>query len=229
MSIFTDLITIWRKENLLSQAWEESLEMLDLSHNMFVKAVKKSKKQENLSVLKELKNRDKEINKYQREVRRKIVTHFSLQNDINDISSIMVLMNMVIDIERIGDYSKNILDLAIYYPEKLNTKHLHPELHEIEQVVKSRFDKTIDAIQTEDIELANKLLKGFKKQVTTASDRIVNNIISGELNLDTGSEAAAIALYARYLKRIGSHLKNITTTVINPIDSIGYQSKRISE
>lgn len=229
MSIFTDLITIWRKENLLSQAWEESLEMLDLSHNMFVKAVKKSKKQENLSVLKELKNRDKEINKYQREVRRKIVTHFSLQNDINDISSIMVLMNMVIDIERIGDYSKNILDLAIYYPEKLNTKHLHPELHEIEQVVKSRFDKTIDAIKTEDFELANKLLKGFKKQVTTASDRIVNNIISGELNLDTGSEAAAIALYARYLKRIGSHLKNITTTVINPIDSIGYQSKRISE
>ena len=229
MSIFTDLITIWRKENLLSQAWEESLEMLDLSHNMFVKAVKKSKKQENLSVLKELKNRDKEINKYQREVRRKIITHFSLQNDINDISSIMVLMNMVIDIERIGDYSKNILDLAIYYPEKLNTKHLHPELHEIEQVVKSRFDKTIDAINTEDIELANKLLKGFKKQVTTASDRIVNNIISGELNLDTGSEAAAIALYARYLKRIGSHLKNITTTVINPIDSIGYQSKGISE
>ncbi len=229
MSIFTDLITIWRKENLLSQAWEESLEMLDLSHNMFVKAVKKSKKQENLSVLKELKNRDKEINKYQREVRRKIITHFSLQNDINDISSIMVLMNMVIDIERIGDYSKNILDLAIYYPEKLNTKHLHPELHEIEQVVKSRFDKTIDAINTEDIELANKLLKGFKKQVTSASDRIVNNIISGELNLDTGSEAAAIALYARYLKRIGSHLKNITTTVINPIDSIGYQSKGISE
>ena len=52
MSIFTELITIWRKENLLSQAWEESLEMLDLSHNMFVKAVKKSKKQENLSVLK---------------------------------------------------------------------------------------------------------------------------------------------------------------------------------
>ena len=47
MSIFTELITIWRKENLLSQAWEESLEMLDLSHNMFVKAVKKSKKQEN--------------------------------------------------------------------------------------------------------------------------------------------------------------------------------------
>lgn len=225
MSIFTEILSVWRKEDLLSEAWEKSLEMLDLSHNMFVKAVKKSKKQESLSVLKQLKNRDKEINKYQREVRRKIITHFSLQNNINDISSIMVLMNMVVDIERIGDYSKNILDLAIYYPERLNTKILHPELHEIEQVVKSRFDKTVDAIKTEDIELASKLIKGFKKQVTTASDRIVNNIISGELNLESGSESAAIVLYARYLKRIGSHLKNITTTIINPIDSIGYQLK----
>ena len=225
MSIFTEILSVWRKEDLLSEAWEKSLEMLDLSHNMFVKAVKKSKKQESLSVLKQLKNRDKEINKYQREVRRKIITHFSLQNNINDISSIIVLMNMVVDIERIGDYSKNILDLAIYYPERLNTKILHPELHEIEQVVKSRFDKTVDAIKTEDVELASTLIKGFKKQVTTASDRIVNNIISGELNLESGSESAAIVLYARYLKRIGSHLKNITTTVINPIDSIGYQLK----
>ena len=225
MSIFTEIISVWRKEDLLSEAWEKSLEMLDLSHNMFVKAVKKSKKQESLSVLKQLKNRDKEINKYQREVRRKIITHVSLQNNINDISSIMVLMNMVVDIERIGDYSKNILDLAIYYPERLNTKILHPELHEIEQVVKSRFDKTVDAIKMEDVEIASKLIKGFKKQVTTASDRIVNNIISGELNLESGSESAAIVLYARYLKRIGSHLKNITTTVINPIDSIGYQLK----
>ena len=225
MSIFTEILSVWRKEDLLSEAWEKSLEMLDLSHNMFVKAVKKSKKQESLSVLKQLKNRDKEINKYQREVRRKIITHVSLQNNINDISSIMVLMNMVVDIERIGDYSKNILDLAIYYPERLNTKILHPELHEIEQVVKSRFDKTVDAIKTEDVELASKLIKGFKKQVTTASDRIVNNIISGELNLESGSESAATVLYARYLKRIGSHLKNITTTVINPIDSIGYQLK----
>ena len=41
MSIFTDLLNVWRKENLLSQAWDESLQMLDLSHKMFNKAVKK--------------------------------------------------------------------------------------------------------------------------------------------------------------------------------------------
>ena len=62
MALFSDLLNIWRKEDLLSQAWEESLQMLDLSHKMFNKAVKKSKKQENLTVLKKLKNRDREIN-----------------------------------------------------------------------------------------------------------------------------------------------------------------------
>ncbi len=44
MSIFTEILSVWRKEDLLSEAWEQSLEMLDLSHNMFVKAVKKVKK-----------------------------------------------------------------------------------------------------------------------------------------------------------------------------------------
>ena len=226
MSIFTDLISFWRKEDLLSQAWDESLQMLDLSRNMFNKAVKKSKKQENLSVLKQLKNRDKEINSFHREVRRKIITHYSLEQSTHDITSLMVMVNMIVDIERIGDYSKNILDLAINYSDALNTKHLHKDLHDVEKAVKERFDLTIDAVKTQDIQIARNLLKGIKEEVTGASDRIVNNIIAGNLEFESGSEAAAIALYARYLKRIGSHLKNITTTIVNPIDSIGYKVKK---
>ena len=223
MSIFTDLLSVWRKEDLLSQAWDESLQMLDLSHNMFNKAVKKSKKQENLSVLKQLKNRDKKINSFHREVRRKIITHYSLEQTTHDITSLMVLVNMIVDIERIGDYSKNILDLAMNYPDALNTKHLHKDLYDIEKAVKERFDNTVDAVKTQDIKFARDLLKGYKEHITGASDRIVNNIIAGNIKFGTGSEAAAIALYARYLKRIGSHLKNITTTIVNPIDTIGYK------
>ena len=133
MSLFADLMKIWRKEGLLFQAWEESLKMLELSHNMFNKAVKKSKRQESLSVLKKLKNRDKEINSYQREVRRKIVTHFALEKNTHDVTSLMVLINMIVDIERIGDYSKNILDLAINYPAPLLPTSSHYSSLEIHQ------------------------------------------------------------------------------------------------
>ena len=226
MALFADILKLWRKEDLLSQAWEESLQMLDLSHKMFNKAVKKSKKQESLAVLKELKNRDKEINSYQREVRRKIFTHYALEQSTYDITSLMVLVNMVVDIERIGDYSKNILDLAINYPGALNTKHLHRDLYDIEKAVKERFDHIIDAVKTQDTGIANELLKGFKEHVTGASDKIVNSIIAGDLEFQSGSEAAAIALYARYLKRVGSHLKNITSTIVNPVDAIGYKVKK---
>jgi phosphate uptake regulator len=133
---------------------------------------------------------------------------------------------MIVDIERIGDYSKNILDLAMNYPDALNTKHLHKDLYDIEKAVKERFDNTVDAVKTQDIKIARDLLKGYKEHITGASDRIVNNIIAGNIKFGTGSEAAAIALYARYLKRIGSHLKNITTTIVNPIDTIGYTVKK---
>jgi hypothetical protein len=33
-----------------------------------------------------------------------------------------------------------------------------------------------------------------------------------------------VSLYARYLKRVGAHLKNITTTITNPYEHIGYKN-----
>jgi len=44
-----------------------------------------------------------------------------------------------------------------------------------------------------------------------------------KLEFGSISKSASISLYARYLKRIGAHLKNITTTIVNPFDSIGYK------
>ena len=60
--------------------------------------------------------------------------------------------------------SKNILDLAINYPDALNTKHLHKDLHGVEKAVKERFDLTIDAVKTQDVQLARNLLKGIKEK-----------------------------------------------------------------
>ena len=40
MSIFKDLVSIWNSEDLLSQAWDESREMMALSEDMFSSAIK---------------------------------------------------------------------------------------------------------------------------------------------------------------------------------------------
>ena len=46
-----------------------------------------------------------------------------------------------------------------------------------------------------------------------------------KLTFESESKAASVVLYARYLKRIGSHLSNIMTTLTNPFEAVGYVSK----
>jgi hypothetical protein len=36
----------------------------------------------------------------------------------------------------------------------------------------------------------------------------------------------SLAMYFRWLKRINSHLRNITTSVVNPFDRIGFEPKK---
>ena len=60
--------------------------------------------------------------------------------------------------------------------------------------------------------------------VAKTSDKLVDQILKGKVTFESESIAASVVLYARYLKRIGSHLSNIMTTLINPFESVGYVS-----
>tara|TARA_Y100000741_G_C18142389_1_gene513676 strand:- start:78 stop:752 length:675 start_codon:yes stop_codon:yes gene_type:complete len=223
MTIIKDVVNLWKAEDLLSQAWNRSYEMMELSREIFNQAVIYLRNGENIETLKALKKRDREINAFQQEVRRKVLTHYSVEQKTSNMVNGLILINMVVDIERIGDYSKNILDLAINFPEKIISEEISEDLHLIENEVKLRFDKTLEAIHTQDSDLAQSLMQGYKENITQKSDQIVNNIINGKLKYSSTPKTASISLYARYLKRIGAHLKNITTTVVNPFDSIGYK------
>ena len=106
MSVFRDLVNIWKSEDSLSQAWSESNNMLHLSHDMFNDAVDALRSGEKNKVIKSIKLRDEKINDYHREIRKKVVTYYSVSKDVTNIDSGLVLINTVVDIERIGDYSK---------------------------------------------------------------------------------------------------------------------------
>ncbi|MDP6533577.1 MAG: PhoU domain-containing protein [Candidatus Marinimicrobia bacterium] len=223
MAIFRDFINLWKKEDLLSQAWNQSYEMLVLSHDIFQQAVTYLHEGENIETLKALKKRDKEINEFQRVVRRKVLTHYSIDHNTTDIADGLILINMVVDIERIGDYCKNILDLAINHPSSMNIGDASDDLNIVEDEVKLRFQKTLEALDTQDADIAVSLMEGYREQMTGKSDDIVNAVLRGELEIGGHATTTAVTLYVRYLKRIGAHLKNISTTLINPFDSIGYK------
>ena len=223
MSVFKDLVTIWNSEDSLSQAWTSSNEMLHLSHEMFTDSVNALRSGEKNKVIKSIKLRDEEINQYHRDIRKKVVTYYSVSKDVTNINSGLVLINMVVDIERVGDYTKNILDLAKYYPKKLKSEKISEDLRIIEQAVIERFQNTEKAVDEMDEIAAKELIKSYRSDLGKLSDNLVASSISGDLKIGEEHMASSMVLYARYLKRIGAHLKNITSVVINPFESIGYK------
>ena len=226
MAVLDRVISLWKSEDLLSQAWEESFEMMVLSNEMFSAAIRYLRRGEKIKTLKNLKKRDREINEFQKSVRKKVVTHFSISQKVEDFPSGLVLLNIVVDVERLGDYTKNILDLAIHYPDPLVSEDCLNSLKEIEDDILSRFTDTLTAIEQQDEKLAKKLLKSYRKSFSNISDKIVNDGISGKQEYKDQKEAASVTLYARYLKRVGGHLKNITTTMLNPYEEIGYRPSK---
>ena len=120
-------------------------------------------------------------------------------------------------------YTKNILDLAKNHPNKVLSEGLSKDLRIIERAVIKRFGNTVKVIEEMDEKKAIKLLKTYRKDLGKISDRIVNKCLSGNINLGDESKTVVLALYARYLKRIGAHLKNITSVVVNPFETIGYK------
>jgi len=190
---------------------------------MFNDSINALRSGEKNKVIKSIKQRDEIINQYHREIRKKVVTYYSVSKDILNIDSGLVLLNMVVDIERVGDYSKNILDLAKHHPKKLVSEKISDELRIIEKAVIERFKNTVIAIETMDEDIARKLIKSYRSDLGKISDNLVASSISGNFQIGEEHKASSMVLYARYLKRIGAHLKNITSVVVNPFESIGYK------
>ena len=225
MSVFKNLVNIWKSEDSLSQACTSSNEMLTLSHVMFTDSIGALRSGEKNKVIKSIKQRDTDINKYQRDIRKKVVTYYSISKDVTNLDSGLVLINMVVDIERIGDYTKNILDLAKHHPKKLVSEKISDDLRVVEKAVIERFKNTIKAVGEMDEEVAKELIKSYRSDLGKLSDNLVASSISGKLQIGEAHRASSMVLYARYLKRIGAHLKNITSVVVNPFESIGYNTK----
>ena len=224
MSVFKNLVNIWKSEDSLSQAWASSNEMLTLSHVMFTDSIGALRSGEKNKVIKSIKQRDTDINKYQRDIRKKVVTYYSISKDVTNLDSGLVLINMVVDIERIGDYTKNILDLAKHHPKKLVSEKISDDLRVVEKAVIERFGNTIKVVEKMDEKVARELIKSYRSDLGKLSASLVASSISGKLQIGVEHKASSMVLYARYLKRIGAHLKNITSVVVNPFESIGYLS-----
>ena len=218
--MFREFFQLWKKAGLLNEALKETEKMLLVAKNMFSFSLRvlmdKEKEKEDIYKI------DRELNELQRNVRRKILEHLSI-NPQQDVTSCLVLITIVIDIERIGDYSKNLIELSHKYPQRLKGKYIE-RIREIEKDIEELFDRTINAFKNADIDLARQIMERHAR-IAVHCEKVVEDLIE---DAEISSRMGIIyALLARYLKRVSAHLKNIASSVSNPFHRLGYKPKNM--
>ncbi len=213
-------------DNLLKQAWRQSFEMLEICQEMFIEAMTILRERNDANLSEEIRQRDKIVNKYEQEVRRKVMTHCTVQGP-TAVPGGMALVSIIIDIERIGDYTKNIVDLARNHPTRLQGGMLEDDLRRIEAAVKDNFIRTRNCIESSDKEKALKLLSDYEWVSVQCDDSLWEIVKEKDKDIEPG-DAASLALYFRWLKRINAHLRNMTTSVVNPFEKIGFNPNESS-
>lgn len=219
--MWKEIITLFRSAGPLQEAYDEAILMLKTSHGMFDDAVAALHGEGAMES--DIYTRDQQLNKYERDVRRKIVTHMSVSAK-PDINLGLVLTAIVIDIERIGDYTKNIVELAAAVEGPFDGLELHDEVVGIERVLMQMFDDIVPALEQSDEVRARSIIAAHTG-VAESVDEAVRALSAGEVLSGRAGHAVTVALYVRYLKRVSAHLKNVATSVVNPYHRIGFREK----
>ena len=219
--MFKQIFELFKTDSLYEQALTECHEMLEIDREMFNESTKSLRQSDTAEIPIDIYAMDKKINEFERDVRRKVMTHLVVSGN-EDLGSGLILVSVVIDIERIGDYTKNIYDLAVQHPKKLLAGSLEETLSDMEKSTQEFLNKAIDAFKSQDIDAARKLMVEYKTDISSTSNDIVNSIVSGSNDEFSSNEAGSLCLYARYLKRIAAHSRNLVSSIVNPFERIGY-------
>jgi len=218
---FREIYEIWRRDNSLRQALNEHRSMLERTARMFRESVKSLRESDTVEI--DIYREDRMVNQHQREVRRKVLRYLAITGGTNVVSG-LALTSIVIDSERIGDYTKNIMELAVAHPLRLTGGRYEDDLRKIESSIGNTFERIASILGTMDAEAARTLIRETV-WIRARCDEILLDLIKGVETALTSGEAVSVALYVRYLKRIAAHLLNILSSVVNPFERIGYREE----
>jgi len=118
--MFKNLSSFWKGKDFLSEVFGEFKTMLDDSEVMFKTVCDRILENTDGPELKQrVYDIDQKVNLLQRNIRRRIVEHLSLQPTV-DVTACLVLMSVVKDAERLGDYCKNLYEVSEFLDKPID-------------------------------------------------------------------------------------------------------------
>lgn len=223
--MFKNLLHFWKGKDFLNQVLEEFKNMLDDSQIMFDSVCKKLINDEESPGLKDkIYEIDRKVNSLQRDIRKRVVEHLSLQPSVN-VPTCLILMSVVKDAERLGDYCKNLFEVSKLLAKPLDKEKYLKLFNNIENEISELFEQTKKAFIESDEEKA-KNSWGYKREISQRCDGIIKELANSNIAIN---EAVCFTLMARYFKRIAAHLTNIATSVIVPLSDLDYFDEKRTE
>lgn len=161
---------------------------------------------------------DVQINKLERAIRKQVAAHLSFGGNQMDVPYCLLLMSLVKDVERLGDYAKNLSEVVDFHAVGLPDDEVVQELKEVRHEVEKSFKTATEIFETSDRERALQLISMGRDLAHRCDALIVRNARSDH----DASTTTAIVLGIRFYKRIGGHLLNILSSVVMPLHKIDY-------
>ena len=220
--MFEELIKIFSGNHPLTVAGEQFAKMLELVRGMIEKASgaywgHHLTEEEQRGIY----ETDVEVNRLQRAVRKQIILHLSAPERTTDVPYGLLLMSLVKDAERLGDYAKNLLEVheltqqgAGDLPDGELTKRLRDIASFVENLARESSAVYSSANKRRAQELATE-----GKQVSAACEALIKDVARSNL---PSAVSVDMALAARFYKRIAGHLLNLLSSVLMPLHKLDY-------
>jgi phosphate uptake regulator len=197
---------------LLESAFNDVTTMLAQGGKMLDYALTALFENEPLSV--DLDEMDDVIDNSERMVRRTVLEHMTV-NPQQDLVASLILVSMVQDAERIGDFARGLAEVKDLAQSPL-TGPPADELRALASRLRPLFELCDRAFREDDVEGARQVIAThaeLKPEFIAYVERLSRSELSADL-------AIAYSSIARNLRRISAHLSNIASTVTQPYDRI---------
>lgn len=214
-----ELLAIFRSENPLSAMGEQFAKMLKLTLEMTNRAgtvffENKNNPEDRTRIYEQ----DVRVNQLERSIRKNVVAHLTLPGNTPDVPYCLLLMSLVKDVERIGDYAKNLAELVDIRPEPVADDEILHELQEIRRGVEDAFRSTWEIFASSDEERAMQYIRQGR-DLAHRCETLILRIARASYDAST---AAVLVLCTRYYKRIGGHAINVLSAVVMPLHKVDY-------
>ena len=169
----------------------------------------------------EIYNMDIQVNKLERSIRKRVVAHVTMSRD--HIPYCLLLMSLVKDVERMGDYIKNISEVSELGGGAVPEGDLRNELAELVDTAMMMLDQVYQVFNDQDQERANELV-----QVGSMAGKRCDKLLVALAKSDfTATQTTSMVLLTRFYKRVGGHLLNVVSSVVMPLHKVDFYDERL--